>query len=144
MPLSLEEKRLRDRQRSKKSYEKNREVRKAWRRAYYYRNKEREAEYQKQWYDKNRGHANALNAKRNTAKKQRLPAWLTKDNKKQIKALYMLASSLTKNTGMVWHVDHIIPLQGKNVSGLHTPENLQVILGIENIKKNNKFEEIDG
>jgi hypothetical protein len=144
MPLSLEEKIIRGRQYSKKSYEKHREIRKAYRRAYYYRNKEKEAEYQKQWYDKNRGHANALNAKRHTAKKQRLPAWLTEDNKKQIKALYMLASSLSKSTGMVWNVDHIIPLQGKNVSGLHIPENLQVILGIENIKKNNKFEEIDG
>jgi hypothetical protein len=144
MPLSVEEKKIRQKLRKKKYYEKNKEALKEWRKAYYYRNKEKEAEYQKQWYDKNRGHANALNAKRNTAKKQRLPAWLTEENKKQIKALYMLASSLSKSTGMVWHVDHIIPLQGKNVSGLHIPETLQVILGIENIKKNNKFEEIDG
>ena len=144
MPLSDEEKRLRGNQRSKKRYEKNKEAIKAWRRAYYYRNKEKESEYQKQWYDKNRGHANALNAKYNLAKKHRLPAWLTENNKKQIKAMYVLASSLTKSTGMSWHVDHIIPLQGKNVSGLHIPENLQVIPAIENIKKRNKFEEKDG
>jgi hypothetical protein len=48
MPLSDEEKRLRGNQRSKKRYEKNKEVIKAWRRAYYYRNKEKESEYQKQ------------------------------------------------------------------------------------------------
>jgi hypothetical protein len=143
MTLPVEERKRRERQRSKNYYEKNKEAVKAWRRAYYYRNKEKESEYQRQWYDKNRGHANALNAKRNTAKKKRLPAWLTEDNKKQIKILYALASSLTKSTGISWHVDHIIPLQGKNVSGLHIPENLQVIPGIENIKKNNKFEEID-
>ena len=144
MPLSLEEKRIRNRQRKKKYYEKNKEELKEWRKAYYYRNKEKEAQYQREWYDKNRGHANALNAKRNLAKKHRLPAWLTDNNKKQIKIMYMLASSLTKITGISWHVDHIIPLQGKNVSGLHIPENLQVIPAIENIKKRNKFEDTDG
>jgi hypothetical protein len=144
MLLSPEEKRIRQKLRKKKYYEKNKEEIKAIRRAYYYRNKEKEAQYQREWYDKNRGHANALNAKRNLAKKHRLPAWLTDSNKKQIKIMYMLASSLTKTTGMSWHVDHIIPLQGENVSGLHIPENLQVIPAIENIKKRNKFEDTDG
>jgi 5-methylcytosine-specific restriction endonuclease McrA len=47
---------------------------------------------------------------------------------------------LNKSTGVQWHVDHIIPLQGKNVSGLHVPENLQVIQGSLNIKKGNRFD----
>ena len=38
-----------------------------------------------------------------------------------------------------WHVDHIIPLQGKNVSGLHVFSNLRVIPGEENVKKSNKY-----
>jgi hypothetical protein len=46
----------------------------------------------------------------------------------------------TKMTGIEWHVDHIIPLQGKNVSGLHTPYNLQVIPASWNTAKGNKFE----
>jgi 5-methylcytosine-specific restriction endonuclease McrA len=143
MPLSVEERRRRERGYSKKYYEKHKEAVKAYRKAYYYRNKEKESDYQRQWYDKNRGHANALNAKRNTAKRYRLPIWLTKENLKQIKVMYKFASHLSKTTGFKWHVDHIIPLQGKTVSGLHVPENLQIIEESMNIKKNNKFEGID-
>jgi hypothetical protein len=77
--------------------------------------------------------------KRYTAKKQRLPIWLTKENELQIKAMYTLASSLNKSTGVQWHVDHIIPLQGKNVSGLHVPWNLQILPASINRSKGNKF-----
>jgi hypothetical protein len=41
--------------------------------------------------------------------------------------------------GFEWHVDHVIPLQGKKVSGFHVPSNIQVIPASENVRKNASF-----
>jgi hypothetical protein len=74
-----------------------------------------------------------------TAKLHRTPAWLTEDDFWLMEQAYELANVRTKMFGFPWHVDHVIPLQGKLVSGLHSPYNLQVIPAKENLSKNNKF-----
>ncbi len=79
----------------------------------------------------------AKTSKRRAAKLQRTPKWDSESH--LIQAKYQLANMLTRETGKPHHVDHIIPLQGKKVCGLHVFSNLRVILGEENIKKSNKF-----
>ena len=70
---------------------------------------------------------------------KRVPSWLTADDKWIMREAYKLAKLRTSMFGFVWEVDHIIPLRGKFVSGLHVPTNLQVIPKIENRKKRNYY-----
>lgn len=88
-----------------------------------------------------KGKANTLanDAKRRTAKMKRTPAWLTEDDFWMIEQAYELAVLRTKMFGFSWHVDHVMPLQGQVVSGLHVPTNLQVIPGVLNVAKANKY-----
>ena len=57
--------------------------------------------------------------------------------------IYREARSLTVSTGIKHHVDHVYPLQGKLVSGLHVHTNMQILQWRENVVKNNKFEVCD-
>ena len=83
----------------------------------------------------------ALLAKRRAAQLQRTPPWLTRDHNHQMIQIYAERVRLTKETGVQYHVDHIVPLRGKNISGLHVPWNLQVITAHENQTKNNRWSE---
>jgi hypothetical protein len=87
-----------------------------------------------------KGRINSLihDAKRRCAELKRTPTWLTENDYWMIEQTYELSALRTKLFGFAWHVDHIIPLQGKYVSGLHVPTNLQVIPATENLRKANK------
>jgi hypothetical protein len=107
-----------------------------------YRDKNRDKlNKQKRQYAKaNRHIFNKLQAKRKAAELQRTPAWLTADDFWLIEEAYDLAALRTRMFGFAWHVDHVVPLQGKLVSGLHVPTNMQVIPGDDNRRKSNTFE----
>lgn len=92
------------------------------------------------WVEKNRATIVARVNKRNAAKLKRTPAWLTDFDLLKIKCLYQLAAMRSRESGYDWHVDHIIPLQGEFVSGLHVPSNLRVIPAVDNRRKNNLYE----
>ena len=67
------------------------------------------------------------------------PRWLTKEERMHMRDLYVQARRLTKITGERYVVDHIVPLRGDEVCGLHVPWNLRVITQEENLKKSNKL-----
>lgn len=76
--------------------------------------------------------------KRQARKLSAMPEWA---DRKKIEAFYKLASDLSRSTGVMHHVDHIYPLQGSKVCGLHNEFNLQVITAAENHAKGNRMPE---
>ena len=67
------------------------------------------------------------------------PKWLSAEQKMEIRLKYRLAIELSRATGVRHAVDHVIPLQGEDVCGLHVPWNMEVITQDENLKKSNKL-----
>ena len=87
----------------------------------------------KRWYKwvqgKGRTVMNSHNAKRRASKLQRTVPWA---DLKAIKQFYI-------NCPKGYHVDHIVPLQGVNISGLHVLNNLQYLTKSQNSSKGNKW-----
>ena len=137
---------------AKEWYERNKQLTKNRARAWALANPEKRKESVDKWREENLEQHNATNrnwnannkpikaalqAKRKTAQLQRTPLWDPEVS--LITAKYQLAAMLSRETGIIHHVDHIIPLQGRKVSGLHVFSNLRVIPGTDNVKKSNKF-----
>lgn len=102
-------------------------------------NPEKVRENSKNW-DKNNSGRRAAQVRRYQASKlQATPLWLSEEHFKQMQNLYIEAARLTKETGIRYEVDHIAPLQGKNVRGLHVPWNLQILPRSKNRFKSNKM-----
>lgn len=84
----------------------------------------------------------AKEAARRARKLCATPLWLTEQQKDEINRFYWLAQDLRIVSGNSYHVDHIVPLKGRNVCGLHVPWNLQILPSDINTSKNNRFEDI--
>jgi hypothetical protein len=144
----------------KEYYKRTKEKNLSYAKQYRKDNKEKIKEYQKKWYElnkkkiliksknyrkdnkekiklywdlyynsKEKHHWNLIGAKKRADKIKATPQWA---NLKKIKEIY-------KNCPKGYHVDHIIPLKGKYVCGLHVENNLQYLTAKENIKKGNRY-----
>lgn len=94
----------------------------------------------RKWAKKNPAKVLAATRMRQAGKTLRTPKWLTADDFWLMQEVYELAAIRTTVTGVGWHVDHILPLHGKKVSGLHVPSNLNVVPARYNLRKANRFE----
>jgi len=104
---------------------------------YYHANKDKLKISAKKYRENNRGFIYTLNRiRKNKMNKHQTPSWSDKD---LINIVYMQAKRISQIEGIQYHVDHIIPLNGKLVSGLHVINNLQIITAKDNISKHNKF-----
>jgi hypothetical protein len=103
-------------------------------------NKDYYDEYNKSYYRLNKHKFLAANSKRRKVIVRATPTWLSDQHKQEIEDAYWLAQDLRATSGETYHVDHIIPLQGKDVCGLHVPWNLQILPADLNLQKGNRHE----
>ena len=93
----------------------------------------------KRWRQDNPAKCAAKAARERAAKLQRTPTWLSELDELLLQEIYQHCKDLTEITDITHHVDHDYPLNGKLVSGLHVPSNLQIITEHENCTKGAKF-----
>jgi hypothetical protein len=115
-------------------YEKNKDLVKA--RALS-RPAEETREYKRKWQKKNQQQHNLGTALYKRRHRSATPPWLSEEHREQIKQIYLQARAMTELTGTKYVVDHVIPLRGKNVCGLHVPWNLEVMTNEANCRKSN-------
>jgi hypothetical protein len=92
------------------------------------------------WAANNKEKCNEKTNLRRAAKYRAAPHWLTRGDRKEMRDVYSHAQVVSATTGVPHEVDHIVPLRGATVSGLHVPWNLQVIPRSTNRRKHNQIE----
>jgi hypothetical protein len=126
-------------EKKRQHYQKNKEKYRKTSTEHYKNNSEKYKQRAREWVINNRERHNSNCMQRYTSKMHAFPSWLSKDDKWLIQQFYDIAKIRTETTGVKYHVDHIVPLRGKIVCGLHVPWNLQVITASQNCSKRNFF-----
>lgn len=119
--------------RARERYQSNKQFEKLRSHGKWINNKEAIIARNKDWESRNYEKALSIYKSRNAVRKHRIkeqcPKWA---DKAKIREIYF-------NCPKGHHVDHILPLKGKNVCGFHVENNLQYLTASENCKKHNKF-----
>jgi len=118
----------------KKHKQENPELYAIYKKTDYENNKKSYQEYGKRYRKSQHGNGirQALGRERELRKRHATPKWLTKEQRDEMKLFYI-------NRPKGYHVDHIAPLKGKDICGLHVPWNLQYLTAAENLRKRNKL-----
>lgn len=104
-------------------------------REYYLRNREKIRERGKAYYENNKEKFLKWVADRKAVKLQAVPSWFGEWDEFVIQEAYGLAAQRDAETGIKWHVDHMIPLRSRKACGLHCADNIQVIPAWMNLMK---------
>jgi len=120
----------------KEYYSKNKDTKKDYARAYYWTHRDFIAEKKAAYYQNNKPYFREARARYRARKLRATPIWV---NWEEIKHIYWLCNFISEITGVLHHVDHIHPLQGENICGLHVHTNLQILTAEENLSKGNSL-----
>lgn len=123
-------------EKNRRYYRENADAVNAQKRTYSARNREHLAAAQRAWVIENRHVVRHLNASRKKRIRLATPPWV---DHAAIRVVYAEAERLTIETGTVHHVDHIVPITGEAVCGLHVPWNLRPLPWRDNLSKKNKL-----
>lgn len=98
--------------------------------------KDKKLSAQKAWVKSNYDYVLSYNASRRQLSKRATFVGY----KEEIEVFYWMTRDLRAVTGEEYHVDHIVPLKGESVCGLHVPWNLQILPSDINMSKSNNFD----
>lgn len=118
---------------------KNRDRDLAKKKEYYNNNRDKFKAMHKSWKQSNNDLMRYYQQNKRANRKLRKPSWFTELDEFVLQQCSKLCDLRKQSTGFDWHIDHMIPLQAKNVCGLHVWNNLQVIPGYLNTSKRNKL-----